>query len=443
MTNPLRSPHPLQLSLPASPLPAASLLEQVLCAWNETGVAYCVLRDGSRLAELADGGEVDVLVAPHDLARVARIARHLGFARLRCAGYWPHRFFVGYDPQRDAWIKLDIVTATYYGAQCEAAHEAIGARCLAHRCWNGVAYVPAAADEFLALVLHAVLDKRTIPPPRRDRLQQLCGAWAAHLANPAALADCPLQPATALELVRLVQQGRWAELQQLGAQLAGELSRRRLPSSRSRPLQIRLRRKLSRWAAALRPDALSVAILAPDGAGKSTLAHAIRTEFFFPVTTAYMGLYPRATRVAGPRRLAGWTFAQRVLGQWRRYAVARWQQARGRFVIFDRYCYDACIPAASGAGSALRRLRRWLLAHVCPAPDLVIVLDVPADTMYARKHEHDACFLERQRQHYLRLAQALPQAIVVDGSGTADAVRRCVTAAIWRLFAARMERVAR
>jgi thymidylate kinase len=120
--------------------------------------------------------------------------------------------------------------------------------------------------------------------------------------------------------------------------------------------------------------------------------------------------------------------------QWGRYGKARWHQANGRFVIFDRYTYDAMLPSSKKLSRG-KELRRWALAHACPAPDLILFLDAPGEVLYARKGEHSPAFLEEQRQGYLQLRQELPQMQVVNVDRDPDCVRREVTSIIWRDYA--------
>jgi len=173
-----------------------------------------------------------------------------------------------------------------------------------------------------------------------------------------------------------------------------------------------------------------VAILAPDGSGKSTLVANLQASFFLPVDAFYMGLYQRGGEDL--RRLPpGIRLLARISRLWRRYLSALLSRARGRLVIFDRYPYDALLPSKKPAGR-WGRLRRSVLASACPAPDMVLVLDAPGEVLYARKGEHDPVFLEHQRQGYLRLAKQLPHSVVLAATQEPDSLRREATAAIWR-----------
>src|SRR5436189_161050 len=123
---------------------------------------------------------------------------------------------------------------------------------------------------------------------------------------------------------------------------------------------------------------VSIALLGPDGAGKSTVAGELQETFYFPLRRVYMGLYQRAPSSPPRIRIPGLGLSRLLLRQWTRYAGARAQLERGQFVVFDRYTYDDLLPLNGSAGT-LARVSSWILGHACPAPDLVVLLDAPAD----------------------------------------------------------------
>jgi thymidylate kinase len=133
--------------------------------------------------------------------------------------------------------------------------------------------------------------------------------------------------------------------------------------------------------------------------------------------------------------LSGLAIVNRLVDQWYRLAVACFHRMRGRLVIFDRYVYD---PRTGGrtlmAGRNLRQ--RWLRA-TAPIPDLVVLLDAPAQVLHQRKGEHTPDRLERMRSAYLGLREEFPQTIVVDATQDADTVRKTVIALIWRRMSGR------
>jgi thymidylate kinase len=101
--------------------------------------------------------------------------------------------------------------------------------------------------------------------------------------------------------------------------------------------------------------------------------------------------------------------------------------------VYDRHALDARIPGSHvGARS---RVRRWILAHAIPPPELIVVLDAPAEVLFARKGEHDVATLEAQRGGYAEIAREFAGAQLVDAGRDADLVRRDVTARTWRRLA--------
>ncbi len=185
---------------------------------------------------------------------------------------------------------------------------------------------------------------------------------------------------------------------------------------------------------------LGVALLAPDGAGKSSTAARLTQSLPLDARIVYLGLFRRADPFPG--RSADVGIARRVVRLWRAWLSARAHQRLGRLVLFDRYPYDALLP---GGGRLAERVWRWVLGHALPPPDLTIVLDAPGTVLHARSGEHDPVMLERQRQGYLALARQLPRTVVVDASGDREATERAVTRAIWEFYRARhaMDQVVR
>jgi thymidylate kinase len=62
----------------------------------------------------------------------------------------------------------------------------------------------------------------------------------------------------------------------------------------------------------------------------------------------------------------------------------------------------------------------------------MILLDAPAELMYARKGEHGVAELQLRRKAYLAMAERFPQMVVIDAEQSRDAVRRQATELIWK-----------
>ena len=228
--------------------------------------------------------------------------------------------------------------------------------------------------------------------------------------------------------------GTWV---QLGLRSEPALTSRNSRGGVALRVRERTRRLADRLSGTVRRRGIAVALLGPDGAGKSTVAAAVGAGFYFPADYVYMGLYQAGVMARrGPWRPPGAGLAAALARQWHRWLRSQYLRTRGRLVLFDRYTYDALLPAGRPL-SRLARIRRVVLARACPRPTLVVVLDAPGDVLYERKGEHDVILLERQRRRFLELAQTLPACVVVDAAQDAESVAREVTAQIWRVYANR------
>ncbi|MCX6771383.1 MAG: dTMP kinase [Candidatus Micrarchaeota archaeon] len=115
----------------------------------------------------------------------------------------------------------------------------------------------------------------------------------------------------------------------------------------------------------------------------------------------------RGEKDVAPGRLAD-IFADDILGE--RKKIER-EIASGAVVVCDRYLHSTL--AYQGVGMGFARLRRKLSGIDALAPDIVILLDVPARLSGERKRkqktpdrfEKDGMFLEKVRANYLREAR--------------------------------------
>jgi len=419
-----------QAARPATATDLPGLLGELFLRLDRDAVRWCLLRDGHRLRELAGGGEIDLLVSPGDRRRAERGLRDLRFVPRPAPGRSPHRFFFGYDEPADAWWKVDVVDRVACGRPVHALATGLAGPCLDRRRRSGPAWVPSPEDEMVALLFHCWLDKETFAPRARARLGELVRAVGDREEVSRLLAD----HGVALDWKRLsgaVLAGEWSILFDTREDAARGLRERDAVGTTMRALRDRALRLAGRATRPLGRRGLAVALLAPDGAGKSTLARRLRDRFPLPTRTVYMGLY-RKGDAGGP----GWDrfgLAGRIARQWIRWAGACWHVACGRLVVFDRYSYDAFLPPERPL-TVPGRVRRRLLAACCPAPDLVFLLDVPGAVLHARTSEHTPERLEERRRQYLALRSRVPALQVVDANRDVEVVRREITGAIWRRF---------
>lgn len=227
---------------------------------------------------------------------------------------------------------------------------------------------------------------------------------------------------------------------------------------------------------------ISVALIGPDGAGKTTIGRRLERCLSMPARYLYMGVNLEAsslmlptTRLAlalkrarggrpdmvassDPRRgvakarpkgptkqavagvKAGLRTANWLAEEWFRQAVAWSYLKRGYTVIFDRhffadyYAYD--VAGEARQSSLARRVHGYVLERYYPRPDLVICLDAPAEVLFARKGEGDLAWLDARRQEYLAMRDQVAHFAVVDVDRPIDEVVADVAAEIERFHRA-------
>ena len=395
------------------------VLRRVFREFGRQGVRWALLRvpEGG----LADPqSDVDLLVHPRDLSAAASLLNQASFARVPRRSVSHH--YLCYCADADRWLWLHVTTSVGFGSHRVALDDTSG--CLARRhIRDGVAFLePAAA--FWLLLWHCLILKGTVAAHHRAALADLCGAAAAddHFAAMFA-AGCGGHAELPARLLQLALKGEWAAVEGC-APAVHKIARVR--ECRQRML------RLARGAAGdLSAPGLRVAVLGPDGAGKSTLIAGIRAAIPLPSRAIYMGLTGGATRFVRRFPIPGVAFLATAAIIWSRYLRGWYHSARGRLVVFDRYIYDAVAPPASPL-TRLQRLSRRLSGHLCPQPDLTVFLDAPGGVMHARKGAYTPQILEQWRTCFRTLSARISAFHLVDATRSCDEVRIDVVHEIWR-----------
>ncbi len=212
-----------------------------------------------------------------------------------------------------------------------------------------------------------------------------------------------------------------------------------------------------------------VALIGPDGAGKTTISRQLELLYPLRVKNLYMGvnldssnqMLPTTYLIHMIKRLCGVkpdtggppdpdrtsprhrSIVKRfaiglkaysylifqISEEWFRQGLAWYYwYFDGYIVLFDRdffcdyYAYD--IAASNRKRPLRKRIHGFLLEHFYPRPDLVICLDAPAEVLFARKGEGTLKSLERRRQEYLQLRNVVKHFAAVDASQSLDCVVR-------------------
>ena len=206
----------------------------------------------------------------------------------------------------------------------------------------------------------------------------------------------------------------------------------------------------------------TIALIGADGSGKTTIARRLATSI--PATYVYMGANPasashelpttrwirnlqqrlgRDARYQGgpPRRpatgqppqarsvirkLRSAAYVTRLMTEeLYRQVLIRRATRRGETVLVDRhfffdyFAHD--VTGASGTRTVAQRAHGWLLRRL-PRPQIVILLDAPAEVVYGRKREGRLEELVILRRDYLALAERFPTIRTVDAARPIDQV---------------------
>ena len=202
----------------------------------------------------------------------------------------------------------------------------------------------------------------------------------------------------------------------------------------------------------------TVAIIGPDGAGKTTVA--ARVQQSLPSAAyVYMGENPDASNETSPLARYLWQrrrergrlpaaggppkrggrqsrSAPRALvhlvvlltEEWYRQWRARQHVRRGTIVLFDRhFVADYWAHDVNGPNRTLASRIHGAFLRRYPHPALTVLLDAPPDVLFARKREGTLDDITARRNEYLRFVAAYPSVRVVDATRPLEIVQRDVT----------------
>jgi thymidylate kinase len=227
----------------------------------------------------------------------------------------------------------------------------------------------------------------------------------------------------------------------------------------------------------------TVALIGPDGSGKTSVAMRLRECLPIPTKYLYMGVNHEASEhllpttrfmqtlraLTGRKKYAGGpreknadsvrsrkgivkralktakssvSLANRFAEEWYRQFLA-WRYLRQQcVVIFDRhffpdyYAYDV---ASDAPRSLTQRIHGFVLNRFYPRPHMLFFLDAPAEVLFDRKGEGTVELLEQRRADYLQMKDLVKHFEVVDANRGLEEVVEDVAARITCLYEQRKD----
>jgi thymidylate kinase len=418
------------------------IFEHLLQAFDEAEMPYCILSGYDDYPE-SIASDIDFMVMPGWIDRlpglIAGVAKRSGGHLVQCLDHETTASYFVIARQEGAHVTYlhPDATADYRrrGKLWLRAHDLLPKR---RRHAQGF-WVPAPADAFTYYLIKK-LDKGSLDDAQGVQLSR---RFAEDRAGGAKMLRKLLPPLSAHLVEKAAASGDWAPVRAalpllrkaLRPPYGGEAWRDRLSQNAGEA-----RRVVGRI---VRPSGLSIAILGPDGSGKSSLAGRLVGELapaFRQVS--YQHLKPRlrmppaaaqARTVLDPhaKPLRGrFMSTAKLLHFWTGYVTGGLfgtlpAQIRSTLQIFDRYYHDILVDPRRYRYGGSPELARKLGCHV-PQPDIVIILDAPPDILQERKQEVPFAESKRQRMAYLALAREFNCAHVVDAGQPIEQVATAV-----------------
>jgi len=409
-------------------------LKSILDILDKQKLKYCILHGWQFLPDHLPS-DLDIAVNLKDLDTLEKtLFRHKNGRLVQLLQHESSCFYFVIASGEEDTIQFTLVdVATDYrrgGQVLLTADELLAER----KKWNGF-YIASPRIEFAYLLIKKIL-KDEIPKHQKQRL----GSLIQELGDQSrTIAMNLFGKKFGDRIISWISADEWDALESNLPHLKKALlwqNVRRDPLSLLHYWIPELKRVWRRWRY---PTGLFVAVLGPDGAGKSTLIQnlqkdisgAFRRTIVSHLRPRILGIQKDNSPVTDPHGQpprSCWLSILKIPYYVLDYILGylldiRICLVRSTFVLFDRYYDDMLVDPLRYRYNGPHWLVR-LVSKFIPKPDLFFILDVPEEQLQLRKQEVSLEELQRQREAYRQLAMELPNAVFLDGSLPAKEVAR-------------------
>jgi len=434
------------------------IIDKAFKQLNDSNINYALLRS---LDSLYHSDDIDLLCEPKHIPQLRTILIELGFVEIKSPGHKPHIFFILFDFESGKWIKFDIVHQINFGFPYKTYKTQLSKEFLATKLIEKDIYVLSKESEFLLLTMHALLDKNCVESKYNERLLHL---YTSSDFKHSMISTYLSQLSISLN-PKLLQQPN-SETR--------EVLCRQLSITSNTPHKIG--RFFYTYFRGLLNPKLTIALIGPDGVGKSTVISELSNSFPLGIKSVYMGwsdhentlklptskwLYRRYNKTktspiteasadnASPQKEQVMASTQKIhwkqfpgivneiAEQYTRYFYAKYYKFRGAFVLYDRYVYDQFIFNSTAKEEEIKpqdKILAKFFKHFFPEPNLTILLAGDAELIHQRKNELPAEEIAKRIALYEKIGSTMKNFHVIDVNVELKLEIKHITQIIWQEF---------
>lgn len=428
----------------------SQLITAVFAAWQQAGINFLILRNYESLPHHTTN-DIDVLVPKDQRATAEKILVDIavtkGFRLHNRAEFATLALYFSHA-QTGAQTHFDLFTALKWRGFDFLPTEDFLVKKIARDSF----FIPHPAHEAAANLLASFLFNGRVKEKYRAKITAV---FRAESETVRALLAKSYGPALADEFVRFGAQEDWGAIESRLHDAREILIWRQTlhqPWRTFLSLDADGDRLVKR---AIHPPGLVVVMCGPDGCGKSTIAPKIIEALsgtFPPSKGRQIHWKPRIfsrSRENGapetnphgkPLRNAAASLAyfsfhwlEFFLGSWLRIFPAT---HKGGLVLIDRFYFDFFVDQRRYRMQAPESIIRFGYA-LLRKPDLVFLLDVPAEVLQQRKKEVSAEESARQREAFAALMKDIKNSVIIDATQSPEAITNVIQKAVLNFMATR------